>query len=253
MSDEPNAQTSSTPITAERALEILEQGQIETEHGLMRYSSNYTFLVTVKLADVALMAIYKPQRGERPLWDFPDGTLCYRERAAFLTSQALGWDLVPPTALRDGPRGLGSLQFFVDHDPQMNYFTFDAVLIPQLRVMALFDYVVNNADRKGGHCLLDAQGHLWGIDHGITFHALPKLRTVIWDFAGQPIPDRLLADLDTLCGKLTDPQHPYQRQLTDLLSRAEIDAFQARIRKALRARIFPEPGHSGPNYPWPPV
>lgn len=253
MSDEPNATPSSTPITAERALEVLEQGQIETEHGLMRYSSNYTFLVTVKLADVALMAIYKPQRGERPLWDFPDGTLCYRERAAFLTSQELGWDLVPPTALRDGPRGLGSLQFFVDHDPQMNYFTFDADLIPQLRVMALFDYVVNNADRKGGHCLLDAQGHLWGIDHGITFHALPKLRTVIWDFAGQPIPDQLLADLDTLCGKLADPQHPYQRRLSDLLSRAEIDAFHARIRKVLRACIFPEPGHSGPNYPWPPV
>lgn len=253
MSDEPNAQPASTPITAARALEVLEQGQVQTEHGLMRYSSNYTFLVTVKFADVEIMAIYKPQKGERPLWDFPDGTLCYRECAAFLTSHELGWDLVPPTVLREGPRGLGSVQFFIDHDPQLNYFTFDANLIPQLMVMALFDYVVNNADRKGGHCLLDAQGHLWGIDHGITFHALPKLRTVIWDFAGQPVPDRLLADLDTLCGKLDDPQNRFHRSLSRLLSDAEVAAFQARIRKVLRARVFPQPGHSGPNYPWPPV
>jgi|FLYN01.1.fsa_nt_gi uncharacterized repeat protein (TIGR03843 family) len=249
MSDqEPNA----VPITIPRLLEVLEKGKITVEHGLLRWSSNYTFLVSIAHEDVTTMAVYKPQKGERPLWDFPDGTLCYREQAAFLTSQELKWTLVPPTVLRDGPHGLGSVQFYVDHDPEINYFSFGESIKPQLVRMAAFDHVVNNADRKGGHCLLDSQGHLWGIDHGITFHAAPKLRTVIWDFADQPIPEAILADLERLCRSLEDPSSPYRQALQKLLSAKEIMAFQNRVRRLLECKRFPMPG-SGPNYPWPPV
>ena len=113
------------PITFERVLEVLQCGEVDLEHGTIRWSSNYTFLTNVCFEDITLLSVYKPQRGERPLWDFPDGTLCMRERASFLTSEALGWKVVPPTVLRDGPRGLGSFQFFVDHDPEHNYFAFD--------------------------------------------------------------------------------------------------------------------------------
>jgi hypothetical protein len=239
-------------IGIEQVLEILEKGTVDTEHGMMRWSSNYTFLVSVNYADTTLMSVYKPQKGERPLWDFPDGTLCYREVASYVTSEALGWQIVPPTVLREGPRGLGSVQFYIDHDPEMNYFTFDETLIPQLMRLSAFDYIVNNADRKGGHCLLDGTGHLWGIDHGITFHTSPKLRTVIWDFAGKPIPDELLTDLDRLCGQTEDTTTPFRKGLDGLISEREIASFQARLRHLLRTKKYPQPG-SGPNTPWPPV
>jgi hypothetical protein len=233
-------------------LYVLQHGDVTTEHGIMRWSSNYTFLVSVSHDAITLMGVYKPQRGERPLWDFPDGTLCYREVAAFLTSQELGWQLVPPTVLREGPRGLGSVQFFIEHDPEMNYFSFDEKMIPQLMRMAAFDHLVNNADRKGGHCLVDGQGRLWGIDHGITFNHAPKLRTVIWDFAGQPLPDVLIADIERLCQHTDNREHPYRRALADLISEREIGAFQHRMRHLLRSKKYPQPG-AGPNYPWPPV
>lgn len=244
----------STPITFERALEILRDGAIDVEHGVVRWSSNYTFLISVTHDDDSVMGIYKPQQGERPLWDFPDGTLCYRERASFLTSEALGWRLVPPTVLREGPRGLGSVQFYVDHDPEYHFFSFEdeETFIPHLMRMALFDYLVNNADRKGGHCLVDAGGNLWGIDHGITFNAAHKLRTVIWNFAGQPAPAELLADVEKLCGQLDDAANPFMNEIHDLLNSAEIRAFDMRIRNLLESGIFPTPG-PGPNYPWPPV
>jgi hypothetical protein len=239
-------------IGIDKVLEILDKGKVDTEHGLMRWSSNYTFLISLTHQDTTLMSVYKPQKGERPLWDFPDGTLCYREVASYLTSQELGWQVVPPTVLRDGPRGLGSVQFYIDHDPEMNYFSFDETVIPQLMRLVAFDYIVNNADRKGGHCLLDSTGHLWGIDHGITFHTAPKLRTVIWDFAGKPIPDDLLADLERICGQTDDPANRFRQELDKLLSDREIGAFQSRVRHLLRAKKYPQPG-SGPNYPWPPV
>ncbi len=240
-------------VTLQQVLDILDKGAIAQEHGMMRWSSNYTFLISIKHEADEVMSVYKPQRGERPLWDFPDGTLCYRERAAFLTSQTLGWQLVPPTVLREGPRGLGSFQFFIDHDPDVNYFSFDETMIPQLMRLAAFDYIVNNADRKGGHCLLDSEGHIWAIDHGITFHAAPKLRTVIWDFAGKPIPDALLTDLENLCQQADDPNSPYREALTKLLLPQEIASFQGRVNKLLRAKKYPQPGPNGPNYPWPPV
>ncbi|HVU13453.1 MAG TPA: SCO1664 family protein, partial [Phototrophicaceae bacterium] len=172
------------PASPEHMLEILEKGSIDEEFGLLRWSSNYAFLISLVCNEEKVTAVYKPQRGERPLWDFPDGTLCYRETAAYLTSHELGWEIVPPTVLRDGPRGLGSMQVYVDHDPQINFFNFDESFAAQLMRICLFDVLINNADRKGGHCLLDNQGHIWGIDHGIAFNSVHKLRTVIWDYAG---------------------------------------------------------------------
>jgi uncharacterized repeat protein (TIGR03843 family) len=240
-------------LTIERVMDILERGTLENEHGLMRWSSNYTFLVSIKEADEELTAVYKPRRGERPLWDFPDGTLCQRERAAFLTSHLLGWQIVPPTVLREGTRGIGSVQFYVDHDPDVNYFSFDETLLPQAARICAFDVLVNNADRKGGHVLVDTQGHVWGIDHGITFHSAPKLRTVIWEFAGQPISADLLQDVERLAAAVEDAGSKYRQALAELLSEREIGAFQNRIRHLLKTRKFPQPGPNGPNYPWPPV
>lgn len=254
MTDErrPSDSEDSQPISPARAREVLERGEVVEEVGLLRWSSNYTFLLTVKLDDTSLSAVYKPRRGERPLWDFPDGTLCLRERAAYVTSEALGWELVPPTVLREATRGLGSLQFFVDHDPERHYFTLDESFAPQLQRLALFDVIVNNADRKGGHCLIDVDEHLWGIDHGITFHAQHKLRTVIWDFAGQPIPDVLIEDTARLAALLDDPASPCAGELTRLLSADEIAALRSRLRRLLRTRSYPKPG-PGTNHPWPPV
>lgn len=243
---------SSLPISPERVLDVLQNGEIDTEHGMLRWSSNYAFLIDLMLEDVKLTAVYKPQRGERPLWDFPDGTLCYREVASFLTSRELGWEIVPPTVLREGPRGLGSIQFYVDHDPEINYFTFEGQYTPQLKRIAAFDYLINNADRKGGHCLLDSEGHVWGIDHGIAFNSVHKLRTVIWEYAGEPIPDELLAAVACLLDALDDPNHPYNQAMRKLLSPQEIRAFQGRVRHILKQRRYPVPG-PGPNYPWPPV
>jgi hypothetical protein len=253
----PDAQPSgddsaSQPITIERIEEILEKGVVSEEHGSIRWSSNYTFLLSVTHAEDTLLTVYKPRRGERPLWDFPDGTLSLRERAAFITSQALGWQIVPPTVLRDGPRGPGSFQFFVDHDPNHTYFEFDESLRPQVARLALFDVITNNADRKGGHCLLDSQGHVWGIDHGLTFNVAHKLRTVIWDFAGQQIPGTFLEDLETLRDAMCDESHIYTQELRTLLEHDELNAFQHRVERLLKARIYPRPG-PGPNYPWPPV
>ncbi len=242
----------SVPISLGRVLEVLERGTLDAEYGLLRWSSNYAFLVSVELDDATLTAVYKPQRGERPLWDFPDGTLCYRETAAFLTSQELGWQIVPPTVLREGARGLGSMQFYIDHDPEINYFSFDETYAPQLMRIAAFDYLINNADRKGGHCLLDQTGHIWGIDHGIAFNAVHKMRTVIWDYAGLPIPDALLEDIARLYATLEDPDCDYSKRLVDLLAAQEIKAFQSRMRHLLKQRRYPMPG-PGPNYPWPPV
>jgi uncharacterized repeat protein (TIGR03843 family) len=251
MSD--NTPPESQPISFERALEILNKGRIEAEHGLMRWSSNYAFLVTVHLDDDQLMAVYKPHKGERPLWDFPDGMLCQREMASFLVSEALGWQIVPPTALREGPHGIGTVQFYVDHDPEENYFTFGEEMKPQMMRICAFDVLVNNADRKGGHCLLDSEGHVWGIDHGISFHSAPKLRTVIWDFAGQAIPPALMMDIERLCGILDDCDSPLSKALAELVTEREASAFRNRVTYLQRTRRYPQAGPGGPNYPWPPV
>jgi hypothetical protein len=240
------------PLGFDRIMDALNHGKIEAEHGLIRWSSNHTFLTSVCHDDLEIHAVYKPRSGERPLWDFPDGTLCYRERAAFVTSEALGWSVVPPTALREGPRGLGSLQFFIDHDPEYNYFEFKSALLPQLERLALFDVIINNADRKGGHCIVDAANHVWGIDHGITFNAAHKLRTVIWNFSEQSIPEKHINDLTKLRQCLDDENASYTQAMTTLISIGEMAAFKRRIDKLLTTKIYPSPG-PGPNYPWPPV
>jgi uncharacterized repeat protein (TIGR03843 family) len=243
---------------------VLQLGTIEVE-GLLPWSSNYTFLLRichelVPGEPVMVEAVYKPRRGERPLWDFPQGTLCQRERAAFLVSEVLGWALVPPTVLREGPHGFGSVQLFVDHDPEQHYFTFEGsrTLAPQLQRLALFDLIVNNADRKSGHVLLqetaepDQPGRLWSIDHGICFHSDYKLRTVIWEFVGQPISETLLGDLSRLQQQLGDQLSPLRQQLAACLAEREIAAMTARVTRLLKTKLFPNPG-PGRHYPWPPV
>lgn len=240
----------SPELTKERALKLLNEGTLREAHGLLPWSSNYTFLMRVTDPEIDAHAVYKPRRGERPLWDFPDGTLCQREVAAFLISEALRWHIVPPTVLRDGPHGIGSVQLFIGHDPDQNYFNFSLELRPQLMRVSLFDQLINNADRKGGHCLLDQGGKIWAIDHGICFHTQPKLRTVIWDFAGEKIPEDLLNSVRNLCGELSEPE--FARNLAKMLSRSEIDAVHRRAEQILEMGTFCSPG-PGRNYPWPPV
>ncbi len=230
-------------------LRLLKQGALEVQ-GRFLWGSNFTFLAEVIADDQRLAAVYKPVRGETPLWDFPPGTLAPREVAAFWVSEALGWELVPPTVLRqDGPAGLGSLQLFVDADPERHYFTFSAQEKQRLRPVALFDLLLNNADRKGGHILLSPEGRIWLIDHGLCFHVQYKLRTVVWDFVGQPFPPELLLDLQRVLRQLERRGALFQR-LEPLLSPAEIQALIDRGRYLLQNPTFPEPGPGRP-YPWP--
>ena len=228
--------------------ELLEDGDIELL-GRMPWSSNATFLVKLDHAGVESMAIYKPRKGERPLWDFPRGTLCAREVAAHLVSEALGWGIVPLTILRDGPAGVGMVQRFVDHDPEEHFFTLRERFGAVFRRFALFDVVINNADRKSGHCLRDRSDHIWGIDHGVSFHCAVKLRTVIWDYEGEPIGPDDLAALGRLAARLDGD---LGRELTVLLSDAERQAVEDRVAWLLGQRVFPQPLTDYP-YPWPMV
>jgi len=178
----------------------LAEGEIEVL-GLMPDSSNDTLLARCHVDEEECFAIYKPARGEAPLWDFPEGTLHRREVAAYVVADALGWPDVPPTVLRDGPEGPGSLQLFVRFDAAQHYFTLGAERAEDFRRIALFDLVVNNADRKAGHCLLGEDGRIWVIDHGVCFSDEPKLRTVIWEFVDQTFPPELREDLDLALGE----------------------------------------------------
>lgn len=234
----------------QRVLEQLNSGDMEIV-GQFTWGSNYTFLVRVKENNETLEAVYKPQRGERPLWDFPAETLAGREVAAYLVSEALGWDLVPPTVFRhNGPFGPGSLQLRVDHDPEQHYFTFNESTRSGLLRVALFDLIVNNADRKGGHILLDATGKVWLIDHGISFHAEPKLRTVIWDFAGQMIPAAELGDITQLGAQL---KAELGQVLSNYLSPKELAALIRRTKQLLSAKRLPAPPQDERVTPWPPL
>lgn len=244
-------------------LTVLQTGSLEME-GVLPWSSNYTFLMTVcgnttTGEPLTLPAVYKPQRGERPLWDFAPGTLCLRERAAFLLSEAAGWQIVPPTVLRKATHGLGSLQLFIEHDPERHYFTFEGepAFRQQLQKIVLFDILVNNADRKSGHVLVEenhgaTSERLWGIDHGICFHTDNKLRTVIWEFVGQPIPLELMGNLNGVLLMLEAPESALHSQLQKLISLEELAALQRRTRQLLQRGEFPAPG-PGRHYPWPPV
>ena len=201
--------------TTVSALELLTRGAV-TVKGRMPWSSNATFLVELALDGATTHAVYKPGRGERPLWDFPPD-LFRREIAAYLLSEALGWGLVPLTVPREGPYGAGSLQLFVDADFEQHYFTLleRPEQHERLKAICLFDLAANNADRKSGHCLLGPDGGVWAIDNALTFHVEPKLRTVNWDFAGEPIPEEPLGDLARLAGADLPPA------LAELLSSPE--------------------------------
>ena len=237
-------------------LQLLQQGTVEME-GHLAWSSNYAFLIQVGDTDQQVRAVYKPQRGERPLWDFTQGSLCLREYAAFLLSEAIGWHIVPPTALRQGPHGIGSVQYFIEHDPECHYFTIegDEKFAPQLQKIALFDLFTNNADRKAGHILIEETAvtdRLWAIDHGICFHSSYKLRTVVWEFAGLPISPDLLQDIATLQTQLATNANALRTQLEKLLSDNEIIALQQRLSKIQAEGVFWLPG-PGRHYPWPPI
>lgn len=218
--------------------------------GLLPNASNYTFLAEVSGGDGSALAVYKPREGEAPLWDFPDGTLCRREVAAYVLARSLGWPAVPPTVLRDGPHGPGSVQLFVDADPRQHFFTLRESVPEAFLPFAAFDVVANNADRKGGHCLLDAAGTIWAVDHGVCFSPEPKLRTVVWDFAGDPVPAPLLEDVGRVSKELRSGQ--LRQELLELLSKREVDAAARRGERLVATGRFPMPG-AGRSYPWPPV
>ncbi|HMR64661.1 MAG TPA: SCO1664 family protein [Anaerolineae bacterium] len=234
-------------------LTTLLTGQLDLQ-GLMPWSSNYTFLVALGNgeANSSVLAIYKPGDGERPLWDFPDRTLCNREFASYLVSQVLGWPSIPTTVLRDGPHGIGSVQRFIDADYEAHYFNMRELpgYQEEFRRLALFDYVVNNADRKGGHCLKGKDGRLWAIDHGLTFHSDPKLRTVIWEFGDQTIPDKLRADLIHLHMLMEDSE--LCAVLADLIAAREVEAFRQRLKNLTSSGRFPTARY-GRSVPYPPI
>jgi hypothetical protein len=226
--------------------QIFQNGDLEIK-GQFTFGSNYTFLVEVAYQGQTVPAVYKPTRGEQPLWDFEENTLALREVAAYIVSESLGFHIVPFTTLReDGPYGAGSLQQFIEHDSNYHYFNFVQEDKLVLKPVALFDMLVNNADRKGGHVFFDTETHrLFSIDHGICFHEDDKLRTVIWDFGGQKIPDELLPRLAINSNLLTD--------LGPYLSPDEILALQSRADSILKKGTFPRQPKDRRAIPWPPL
>ena len=218
-----------------------------TLRGQFMLGSNYTFLVDVQHEGETFKAVYKPCKGEQPLWDFPDNTLALREVAAYQLSEALGLHIVPVTLFReDGPHGPGSLQQYIEYDVEYHYFNFTVEDKQKLRPVVLFDILANNADRKGSHVFFEDDTHrLFAIDHGICFHEEPKLRTVVWDFAGQAIPDELLAPLSS-AANWVERFEPY-------LSPIEIDALFLRAEELCESKIFPRPLQGRRAYPYPPI
>ena len=232
------------PISNLEAVNVLERSDFEIV-GKMLWSSNATYLVNVVDDEFDLQGIYKPAKGERPLWDFPNG-LYLREVAAYELAVDLGWDIVPPTVRCEGPMGVGSLQLFVPCDFDIHYFHIleDPINQLALQKVCLFDYVANSTDRKGGHCLLSNDGKVWAIDNGLTFHVDFKLRTVIWDWAGLKIPEDLFNDLQSFV------ERPVTDNLSSLLTGDEVAAMMQRARGLMQAGHFPR-DDSGTRYPWP--
>ncbi len=233
-------------------INILHNGEIKIK-GEFMWGSNYTFLAEVYQNETVIQCVYKPSRGEQPLWDFPPASLALREAAAYLVSEALGWELVPPTVFRKkAPIGPGSLQMYIEHDPDLHYFSLSDSDRQLLRPVVLFDVLVNNADRKGSHLLFDKDHHLWLIDHGICFHTEDKLRTVIWDFVDEPIPHKLLEDLSRFRHQLDRSTSLYQN-LRALLNAREITAISTRADRLLSRGCFPQPDPNERSLPWPPI
>ncbi len=241
-------------IDTPHALEVLRDGEIEIV-GRLLGSSNHAMLCRVRLpcpdpADSTVVeAVYKPTAGERPLDDFPDETLSHREVAAFLVSEVMGWAIVPPTIRRDGPFGDGALQLWVDIDLTVDVVAMVVEDDRRLRRIAVFDAAVNNTDRKGGHLLPVSGGHVYGVDHGVTFSTVPKLRTVLWGWRGRPF----AADERAGLGRLADAlRGSLATDLAGLLSRAEIAATRRRVDLLLETGRFPQPRPDWPAIPWPP-
>jgi uncharacterized repeat protein (TIGR03843 family) len=236
------------------ALQVLREGEIELV-GRLLGSSNHAMLCRVRLAcpppeePVTIEAVYKPTAGERPLDDFPDETLSHREVAAYLVSEAMGWGIVPPTIRRDGPFGDGSLQLWIDVDPTVDVVAMVVESDARLRRIAVFDAAVNNTDRKGGHLLPTSDGRIFGVDHGVTFSMVPKLRTVLWGWRGSPFTPDEVAGLERLAVAL---RGDLARQLAGLLSRGEIAATRRRVDALIASRRFPLPRPDWPAIPWPP-
>ena len=258
------------------ALELLAHGEIEIE-GRLVDASNTTLRAEITLAGVTRRCVYKPVQGERPLWDFPDGTLAGREVSAFLVSQATGWQLVPPTILRDGPLGPGALQLWIDEpDEAESLIGFvpaydipegwlavanardedgDAYALahaddPRLARLAVFDSVINNADRKGGHVLYPATGSIHGVDHGVSFHVETKLRTVLWGWTGKPLIPGAIEVLTSLSERL---DADLGAALEEHLTLSEVQHVRLRIRRLLRGNRYPKPPQDWPAIPWPPI
>jgi uncharacterized repeat protein (TIGR03843 family) len=238
-------------IDEDAALLLLAQGELEIE-GRLVVASNATLYCTVRLDGAEAACVYKPVAGERPLWDFPSGTLSGREVAAYAVSKAAGWNIVPPTVFRDGPFGPGMCQLWIDCDPDE-----DIIALARrddhdgLRDMAVFDAVVNNADRKIGHLLPTSRGHLYGCDHGVTFAEEYKLRTVLWQWRGEPLPPRATEALRRLGSALE--QEPLATELSSRLDEDEVTATRHRVELLLKRRVHPYPPDGWPAVPWPPV
>jgi len=237
-------------ITEPDVVELLSAGELEIE-GRVVDASNATFYCRVEAQGRAAACVYKPVAGERPLWDFPDGTLAEREVAAYEVSAATGWSVVPPTVYRQGPAGPGMVQLWIDVDDTVNIARLMRRRdLDQLRRIAVFDAVINNADRKGGHLLPTPDGHVWGVDHGVTFNDEDKLRTVLWQWAGEPLPNDARAVLARLAGELDGELGD---RLAELLTGREVRRTKARVQRLLRSGRHPEPGDGWPPVPWPPI
>ena len=241
-------------FTTKQIIQTLQLGNLELVGQALR-GSNSTFLVDVTDKDHTIQAIYKPSKGERPLWDFPDDTLAQREVAAFIVSSLLGWNVVPPTVFRNEPAvyGKGSLQFFIEHDPSYHYL--NPPITDQITFMkiALYDLIINNADRKSGHVIFDQDNKPWLIDHGLCFNREKKHRTVIWDFAGSHIPDELLHNINNFVHVLESKQIRLVRKLNMLLSDVEVLSMIERANNIIHQGEFPYPEPNRRSYPWPPI
>jgi uncharacterized repeat protein (TIGR03843 family) len=245
--ERPPALSSAETLDHAQALRLLCDGDLEVQ-GRLVDASNATLYCAVTLDDVLAACVYKPVQGERPLWDFPDGTLAGREVSAYLVSVATGWDLVPPTVLRDGPFGPGMCQLWIDVDEAVDLAALARSDHPDLRRRAVFDAVVNNADRKGGH-LLPLAGRVRGVDHGVCFSAEDKLRTLLWQWRGLPLTDEAVEVLSRLRADLAGP---LGEGLHEHLTRREVRATIRRVDRLLETRLHPEPSEDWPAIPWPP-
>jgi uncharacterized repeat protein (TIGR03843 family) len=236
------------PVGREEQFALLRDGELDME-GRLLDASNVTLIGAIRTDTLAATCVYKPVAGERPLWDFPDGTLAGREISAHLVSEATGWSIVPPSVLRDGPFGSGMVQLWMDADPAVELTEFVRQDVPGLRRMAVFDAVVNNADRKGGHIIPMRDGHVYGVDHGICFSVDPKLRTLLWRWAGKPL---LLEHLAVLQKLDDDLRGELGEQLHEHLTRREVRRTQQRVAELLRTQLHPQPSGDWPALPWPP-